>query len=137
MPEEISKEVLEELRQQFINEGCCPVCQQKKRPSFTPERKKTMSEAMKVPRTRVSPTTTAILKAIMNAPNEFTIAGIAKKTESNKNTVREIVRRLIVAGEVEPCQDKTDNRVKSKNFGVAEFWKDLQSGNVALKKLPK
>ncbi len=138
MNEQDKNRLIEELRQQFIEEGCCPVCNQKKRPGFTEERKKRHSEAMKVSRKRVSPTTTKILVSIMEGPEEFTISGIAKETKSNKNTVREIVRRLIIAGEVELCGDIGDDRRKSAAFGKANFWKELKKeGNVALKSLPK
>lgn len=128
--------LIEELRQQFHEEGCCPVCNQKKRPAYTEERRKNLSAAMKVPRNRVSPTTTRVLTAIKEAPETFTISEIAKDAGASVNTVREIARRLAIAGEVR-SSGEGDSRQKTKKFGQSDFWKQMdEGGNVPLKSLP-
>ena len=132
--------LIAELKQQFHEEGGrCPVCNQKKRPAFTEERKAQLSTAMKnTTRKRVSPTTTKILVAIKETDREFTLSGIAQSTKTAKNTVREVVRRMVKLGEILSPVDMSDNRTKSSTFGKAEFWKELErEGNVALKSLPE
>lgn len=130
--------LIAELKQQFHEEGQCPVCNQKKRPAFTEERKAQLSTAMKnTPRKRVSPTTTKILVKIKEAGREFLMTEIVKSTKTSINTVREIVRRLVKAGELR-SSDTGDERVKTVSFGKSEFWKELErEGNIALKSLPE
>ncbi|ABL01407.1 hypothetical protein [Pelobacter propionicus] len=136
IPPEVLDQIKAELRRQFADEGCCPICRQKKRPSFTAERKKTMSEAMKVPRNRVSPTTTKILLAISQASETFTLTEISNKTDTSKNTVREIVRRLAIAQELR-IGAEVDSRHKTSKFGTGVFWNQLEKdGNIPLKSLP-
>lgn len=129
--------LIAELQQQLHDEGRCPICNKKKHAEYTEERRQKLSESMKAPRKRESPTTTKILVAIKNADAEFTLSGIAQSTKTPKNTVREIVRRMVKLGEILPPVDMSDNRTKSSTFGKAEFWNELErEGNVALKSLP-
>jgi hypothetical protein len=136
IPPEVLDQIKAELRRQFEEEGLCPVCGQKKRPAYSDERRKKLSDAMKIPRKRESPTTTRILIAIKEAPATFSLADIVERSESGKNTVREIVRRLIIAGEI-TTSGNGDSRNKTSIFGNGDFWKRLESdGNIPLKMLP-
>lgn len=129
--------LIAELKQQLHDEGRCPICNKKKHVEYTEERRSKLSKSMKAPRKRVSPNTTKIIVAIKESDREFTLSEIAQSTKTPKNTVREIVRRMVKLGEISSPVDMSDNRTKSSTFGKAEFWKELErDGNVALKSLP-